>query len=78
MDHEDCSGGNSQTNYLEVRTAGDLMAFLQGIPPDTPIGRTTDGYFKINVIGGVSVFFGELPIGRPENEINQTILRIHA
>lgn len=64
--------------HKEVTTVGDLKAYLDGVPDDMPIGRLTDGYYKINKTGDVGVFIGEMPIGLPGKEINQVILRINA
>lgn len=64
--------------YKEVATVGDLLAYLQDVPVDTPVGRLTNGYFKVNKVGDVGLFLGELPVGRPGEETNQVILRISA
>lgn len=61
-----------------VETVGDLRAYIEGVPDDTPIGRLTDGYYKVNKVGDVGVFLGELPVGRPGEEVQQVILRISA
>lgn len=64
--------------FKEVKTVGELQAYIQDIPADTPIGRLTDGYYKVNKIGDVGVFLGALPIGRPGEEVEQVILRVSA
>lgn len=60
----------------EIGTVGELKSFIADLPDAMPIGRTTDGYYKINKVGDVSFFVGEMPIGHVE--IPQTILRICA
>ncbi len=62
----------------EIGTVGELKEWLAGVPNSTPIGRLTDGYYKINKVGDVSYFVGEMPIGMPGKEVTQVILRISA
>lgn len=64
--------------YKEPATVGELLAYLQDIPADTPIGRQTLGHFQINKLGGVGFFLGELTVGWPEKETSQVILRVSA
>lgn len=60
----------------QVATVDELREYLRGIPGATPVGRLTDGYIKTYKTGDVSVFLGEVPVGRPGHEVNQVILRI--
>lgn len=62
----------------QIGTAGELKEWLKDVPDDTPIGRLTDGYYKIYKIGDVSFFVGETPVGMPRKEVSQVILSISA
>lgn len=62
----------------EIETVGELKEWLKDVPDSTPIGRLTDGYYKINKVGDVSFFVGEMPVGLPGEEVSQVILRISA
>ncbi|KWA84286.1 hypothetical protein WL29_23300 [Burkholderia ubonensis] len=61
-----------------VETVGDLRAYLEGVPDNVPIGRLTNGHYQVNKVGDVGVFLGELPVGRPGEEVQQVILRVSA
>jgi hypothetical protein len=71
----------SQISYkkcVQIGTVGELKNWLADLPDELPIGRMTNGYYQINVIGDVSFFVGYLPIGRSEVSVEQVILRISA
>jgi hypothetical protein len=63
---------------VQLDTVGELKAWLAELPDELPIGRMTNGYYRINITGDVSFFVGHLPVGRPEVAIEQVILRISA
>lgn len=64
--------------HTTIATVGDLRAFIDGVPDDMPIGRLTDGYYKVNKTGDVGAFIGQVAVGLPGEEVEQVILRISA
>ena len=52
----------------EIKTVADLRKIIDGLPDDMPVCRRTDGYFKINTVGDVSAFVGDLSLNGDQNE----------
>ena len=61
-----------------VETVGELRAYIEGVPDDVPIGRLTNGDYQVYKVGDVGAFLGQLPVGRPGEEVQQVILHISA
>ena len=59
-----------------ISTVGELKEWLHDVPDDTPISRTSIGFYDIEIIGDVSFFVGELPIGLTKEF--KTVLNIFA
>jgi hypothetical protein len=65
--------------HCELKTVGELRAFIADLPDEMPILRLTKGYYQVNV-NDVSAFVGEIRIGddRPEQSETVTAMRICA
>jgi hypothetical protein len=47
---------------IDIGTVGELKQWLADVPDSTPIGRQTKGYYRINKIGDVSFWVGEVDV----------------
>lgn len=65
--------------HCEVKTVGELRAFIADLPDDMQIFRLTKGMYQVN-LNDVGVFVGELRIGdgRPHQTEAITAMRINA
>lgn len=61
------------TYVRDIKTAGELAEFLSQVPPETPIARTSEGYYRVIKVG-CSVGYSSISSGSEESELRRNEL----